>query len=206
MLLLKGTFKIYTIPPELSDEIDQYIYKAASLFNNSSRELDFKYDYRCSLPTCESGNWGTKFSDFWRNHSPIHNLCEVVCPRNQRKNNKVRHWCWTTKFVSDKFGWLPPRFHSHLKIKNFKRNSTVFHWWCWIDEYQWRSEKRKRKIEVFTFILSKLTIQWMIFIVNEMITVISYKLILCYQNPELLTWSTGCYHVDERYRCKKLCW
>ena len=75
-----------------------------------------------------------------------------------------------------------------MKINYFKWNSTVFHWWCWIDQYQWRSEKRKRKIEGFTFILSKLTIQWMIFIAYE--TVISYTLILCYQNQKMSFWKS----------------
>lgn len=64
-------------------------FKATSLLNNRSCELDFKYDYRCSLSTCQSGNRRSKFSYFWRNHFVFHHLCDVMCSRNQRKNNKV---------------------------------------------------------------------------------------------------------------------
>ena len=147
-------------------------------------ELDFKYDYRCSLSTCQSGNRRSKFPNFWRNHSCFRHLCDVMCSRNQKKNNKVSFYI-DVRSVADYVGLEHPKNLIWFSIANitvansntwariwitFKRNPKIFHWCCWNRQYRrWLCglELRKRKNDGFTFFLSELVIQWMIFIANK---------------------------------------
>ena len=119
-LLLKGILETWETKKSLTN------FKATSLLNNRSCELDFKYDYRCSLSTCQSGNRRSKFPYFWRNHFVFHHLCDVMCSRNQRKNNKVGF------YIDIDVGFEHPKISSIFNRQHHCCTSELINTWAQI--------------------------------------------------------------------------